>query len=123
MTHRILIADDEPAVLSTLQQELQSRGFLVMTATNGQAAFQTAKKNPPDLIILDVAMPMATGLKAYETLRKEPSTQRIPIIFLTGRPSAEVYPTVEQGSLVAHLKKPVDIDDLLSLIRQFLPQQ
>src|SRR5438445_12444535 len=114
MPHTILIADDDPEVLKIVKQELEGRGYRVFTANNGQAAIRFAQTQKPDLIVLDVAMPMTTGLKAFESLRQLPATQSIPVIFLTGVPSADVYPTVAQGTRVAHLKKPVDIMDLIS---------
>jgi len=122
MPHTILIAEDEPPILAMIQKELQSRGYMVLTANNGQTAISSAKKFKPDVIVLDVAMPMTSGLKAYESLRALPETSKIPVIFLTGLPSANVYPTVAHGVKVAHLKKPVDLDDLVSLIQQFLPK-
>src|SRR5438552_2063422 len=103
-----------------MQQELEDRGYRVFTANNGAAAIRLAQRQKPDLIVLDVAMPMTTGIKAFENLRQLPETLNIPVIFLTGVPSADIYPTVAQGSRVAHLKKPVDIVDLISLIQQFL---
>ena len=121
MSHLILIADDDPLVLKTVQQELEGKGYRVITANNGQGAIRLAQSQKPDLIVLDVAMPVTTGLKAYESLRTIPQTQKIPIIFLSGLPSSDVYPTVAQGVRVAHLKKPVDVEDLCSMIQQFLP--
>ena len=120
MSRTILIADDDAAVLKMLQEELESRGYLVLTTLNGLNAVRQAQKHQPDLIVLDVAMPMTNGLQAFEKLRTLPETKTTPVIFLTSVPSAEVYPTVAKGLHVAHLKKPVDIADLLSLIQQFL---
>jgi CheY-like chemotaxis protein len=123
MSYTLLLVEDEAPLLAMLQKDLQERGFMVLTASNGSAAIFVATQYKPDLIIMDVAMPMTNGLKAFEKIRANPETLRIPVIFLTGLPSKEVYPTVEQGSRVAHLKKPVDIDDLMSLINQFLPKK
>jgi CheY-like chemotaxis protein len=123
MPKTLLIADDDAVLLKTLQNELSARGYSVVTATNGLMAVQQAKKFKPHLIILDVAMPMTSGLKAYDSIRATPETRSTPVIFLSGLPSKDVYPTVEQGTRVAHLKKPVDFDDLLSVIQEFLPAQ
>ena len=120
MAYSILLADDEPQILKLVKEDLESRGYHVLTASDGQTAIQLATTQRPDLIVLDVAMPMATGLKAFESLRSLPATQVIPVIFMTGVPSAEVYPTVAQGTRVAHIKKPVDVVELASLIQQFL---
>lgn len=122
MAKSILLADDDPTVLKMIQQELEARGYKVSTAANGQTAIRMAQAQKPDLIVLDVAMPLATGITAFQTLRNAPDTRKIPIIFLTGMPSASIYPTVEKGSRVAHLKKPVDLVDLVSLIDRFLQE-
>src|SRR4051812_47501841 len=118
--HSILVADDEADVLEMIQQELTAAGYYVSTANNGQTAISMARKQKPDLIILDVAMPVFTGIKVYEHLRNAGETKGIPVIFLTGLPSSNVYPTVMEGTRVAYLKKPVDCSELLSLIAEFL---
>jgi CheY-like chemotaxis protein len=116
----ILIADDDPEFLSAVKKELESRSFQVVTASNGMVAVRQAQKLKPALIILDVAMPMTSGFQAFQTIRAVPELNKTPVIFLTGIPSAEVYPVLQQGANVAHLKKPVDLADLLSLIQQLL---
>src|SRR5436190_23873116 len=97
MSRTILIADDDAEVLKLLQEGLESQGFLVLATANGLNAVRQAQKHRPDLIVLDVAMPMTNGLQAFEKLRALPETQTTPVIFLTSLPSAEVYPTVAQG--------------------------
>jgi len=116
----ILIVDDDVEVLKLMRKELEAEGFRVIQASNGQTAIRIAEQQQPDLIVLDVAMPVSNGLTAFNAMRNMPKTQRIPVIFMTSLPSANVYPTVEAGSRVAHLKKPVDVVDLVSMVRQFL---
>jgi two-component system cell cycle response regulator len=120
MAKTLLIADDDVEMVRMLQKDLEQAGYAVWTANNGMAVLQMVKQQHFDLIILDVAMPISTGLQAFEMLRSFPDTERTPVIFLSGRPSAEVYPTVEKNARVAHMKKPIDLDDLLSVIRQFV---
>lgn len=120
MVRSILVADDDPVVLKMMAQELEGQGYRVLTAANGQTALRIAQTQKPDLIVLDVMMPVTSGINAFESIRKLPETQKIPVIFMTSVPSAQIYPTVEKGSRVAHLKKPVDLVDLVSIIRQFL---
>ena len=122
MAQTILVVDDDPDILKILKQELEANNYRVVTANNGSTAIRLALTQKPDLIVLDVAMPMTTGLKAFDSIRSNPQTQSIPVIFLTGLPSANVYPSVAKGTRVAHLKKPVDLVDLLSLIQQFLQE-
>lgn len=120
MGQTILTADDDPTILKLMKQELEERGYRVIQATNGQAALRMAESQKPDLILLDVAMPISTGISAFQGIRQSPTIKHIPVIFMTSVPSSTIYPTVEQGSRVAHVKKPVDIEDLASLIKQFL---
>ncbi|HEY9342016.1 MAG TPA: response regulator transcription factor [Hanamia sp.] len=79
----ILIADDEPDILEIISYNLQAEGYEVITAKNGNEAVELAKRNKPDLIILDVMMPGKTGFEVCKILRTLPSFQETVIIFLT----------------------------------------
>ncbi len=80
---KILIADDEPDILEILQFNLQSEGYEVVTAKNGDEAIELAKKHLPDLIILDIMMPGKNGIEACNILRTLPALKDTLIIFLT----------------------------------------
>ena len=80
---KILIADDEPDILEILQFNLQNEGYEVITAKNGDEAIEAAKKNQPNLIILDVMMPGKNGIEVCNTLRMQPAFQDTLIIFLS----------------------------------------
>ncbi len=120
MVYSILVVDDDEPVLRLLKEELEGHGYHVLTAGNGQTAMRLAQGQLPDLIVLDIAMPIASGLDVFHALRSRPETLRIPVIFMTGVPSANVQPVLAEGGRVAHLKKPIDTVELLSLIQQFL---
>jgi two-component system alkaline phosphatase synthesis response regulator PhoP len=79
----ILIADDEPDILEILNFNLESEGYEVIKATNGNEAVVLAKKNKPDLIILDVMMPGKTGFEVCKILRSNNEFEKTIIIFLT----------------------------------------
>jgi two-component system alkaline phosphatase synthesis response regulator PhoP len=79
----ILIADDEPDILEILNFNLESEGYEVIKATNGNEAVALAKKNKPDLIILDVMMPGKTGFEVCKILRSYNEFEKTIIIFLT----------------------------------------
>ena len=79
----ILIADDETDILEIISYNLQSEGYNVITARNGNQAIEQAKLNKPDLIILDVMMPGKTGLEVCRILRTQPAFENTIIIFLT----------------------------------------
>lgn len=82
---RILVAEDEPDVLSLISSNLQSAGFNVVKAENGLAALNQAKETLPSLIVLDLMLPELSGLEVCKLLKKEPQTSQIPIIMLTAK--------------------------------------
>jgi CheY-like chemotaxis protein len=116
----ILVVDDDPSIVHLLKEDLEIEGYKVIEAYDGQMALTQARSARPQLIILDVNMPLLGGLKALEYLREAPETQSIPVLFLTGEASANVAPHLTSEPRVAHVKKPIDLEDLNSLVRQLL---
>ena len=112
----ILIADDEPDILEIISFNLGSEGYEVVTATNGNEAFEKAKKHRPDLIILDVMMPGKTGIEVCRMLRTIPGFRDTLIIFLTALSdeSSEVK-GLESGA-DDYITKPVSPKILLSKV-------
>lgn len=82
-SRKILVADDEPDILEIVGFNLQAEGYEVFTAKNGDEAIDQAKKNNPDLIILDVMMPKKNGFEVCKILRLQPAFKDTLIIFLT----------------------------------------
>lgn len=121
-TPTILVVDDDPAIVNLLKESFTLEGYNVLCGFDGQMAVQMARKQHPDVIILDVSMPMTNGLKAFQFLRSNEDTRMIPVIFVSGELSKDIYPVVESGSRVAHLKKPMDLEHLNSMVRQFIQQ-
>jgi two-component system cell cycle response regulator len=119
----ILVVDDDQHLVEGLQDYLESNGYVVYTSSTGVQAYPLASARQPALIILDVDMPIMNGLKALERLRKEPDTKHIPIILMTGMPSGEISPAIQNMPLVSHVKKPVEPEDLLSLVRYYIPEE
>ncbi len=120
MPFTILVVDDDPSIVHLLKENLGQEGYQVLEGYDGQAALQLAKSSKPNLIIMDVNMPLINGLKALEFLRALPETKNIPILFLSGETSSLVMPALEKAPRVAHVKKPIDLDDLNSLVRQLI---
>ncbi len=83
IANKILIADDEPDILEIIQFNLQAEGYEVITAKNGDEAIEKAKKNEPDLIILDIMMPGKNGIEVCNLLRMMPAFKSTLIVFLT----------------------------------------
>jgi len=86
---RILVVDDEPDILSILVYQLSREGFRVSTAVNGQSAIAAAVDDPPDLLVLDLMLPVVDGYEVLETLRRHERTASVPILLLTARREEE----------------------------------
>ncbi len=114
----ILVAEDDRAVRDALVRALTLEGYGVVATTNGAEALDAVKERDPDVLLLDVSMPMVDGLTVARVLRAE--QHRIPILMLTAR--------TETGDRVAgldagaddYLPKPYDLDELLARVRALL---
>lgn len=82
---RILIADDEPDVLSLLALNLQRAGFEVLKAEDGEKALNLARTENPSMVVLDLMMPGLSGLEVAKQLKLQPATSRIPVLMLTAK--------------------------------------
>ena len=122
MNSTILVVDDDASIVHLLKENLEELGYRVLEGYDGQTALQLAKSATPNLIILDVNMPLINGLKALEFLRGLAETKNIPILFLTGETSSKLEPTLVAQPRVAHVKKPIDLDDLNSIVSQLLKE-
>lgn len=120
MAYTILIIDDDPQILTMLRMNFEDEGYRVLIGQDGQAAIQQARQYRPQLIIMDVNMPMYNGLKALEALRGLSETRLIPVILLTGAQSDTIYPSIEGVDRVTFVKKPVDLENINSLVRQII---
>ncbi len=116
MKQKILIADDERDIIDFLKYNLEKEGFEVLAAKNGVEAVTLAKKSP-NLILLDIMMPEMDGLEVVRTLKKNPATAKIPVIFLTAK-SAELDEVVglELGA-DDYIVKPVSVPKLIARIK------
>ncbi|HKC84223.1 MAG TPA: response regulator [bacterium] len=110
MTVRILVADDDPASAELLTYFLESKGFSVTTAPDGNQALEMGATGEFGLVILDVHMPMYDGVEVLEMLRKRHILHPIKVIALTGDLSESVRKALEGGRIDAFLTKPVDLD-------------
>jgi DNA-binding response OmpR family regulator len=118
--YQILLADDDPSIVRLLEEDLELEGHNVVCAYDGHMALRLSQQHHFDLIVLDVNMPLTNGLKVFEFLRATADTAKVPVIFVTGEPSGDVYPAIANAARVAHLKKPLDLESFNSLVRLFL---
>jgi CheY-like chemotaxis protein len=82
-TMKVLLIDDEAPIVAMYNEKLSKEGFNVLTAANGIIGIQIAKKERPDVILLDIIMPKLNGLDVLKELKNEPTTKDIPVYLLT----------------------------------------
>ncbi len=82
---RILVVDDESYILHILDFSLGAEGFEVVTAPNGEKAVEKARQLQPDLIVLDIMMPVLDGYETCRRLKQQPETREIPVLLLTAK--------------------------------------
>jgi len=117
---RILVADDEPALLRLLEFVLGRRGFIIQGVTNGNAAVEVLKAESPDLVILDVMMPGLDGYEVLTFIRETPRLEGLPVVMLTARAQLD---DIQRGLTLgadAYLAKPFDPEELLSVVESLI---
>jgi DNA-binding response OmpR family regulator len=114
---RILFIDDEPEILKAVKFYLEDEDFEVYTAEDGNKAVQLAETLQPDLIILDVMMPVIDGIQVCRQLRSRTRTRLIPIIFLTAREAIEDKIKGLEAGGVDYITKPFNNQELMARIR------
>ena len=120
MSERVLVADDDPDILTVVKINFELDGFEVETAVDGEDALQKATSNPPEVIVLDIMMPRMDGLTALHRLRSQASTANIPIILLTARGLPEDRVRGLELGADDYITKPFDITELAARIRAVL---
>ncbi|HKW60669.1 MAG TPA: response regulator [Candidatus Dormibacteraeota bacterium] len=108
-TGRVLVADDDPASAELLTYFLESKGFSVATAPDGNQAVEMGSSGEFDVVILDVHMPLYDGVEVLDLLRKRHVLRPIKVIALTADLSEPVRSALEGGRIDAYMTKPVDL--------------
>jgi twitching motility two-component system response regulator PilH len=117
---RILIVDDSPSQLMGIRRIVESLGHEALTAEDGAAGVEAAKRELPDLILMDVVMPNLNGFQATRSITREPSTKHIPVILVTTKDQdTDRVWGMRQGAK-AYLTKPFGEDELAELIAKYL---
>ena len=117
---KILIVDDEPNIVMSLEYTFKKNNFEVFIARDGQEALDTLQIHHPDIIILDVMMPMVDGFSTLEQIKKNPELENCKVIFLTAKNKEK---DIEKGlSLGANLyiTKPFSLKKLVDQVQELL---
>ncbi len=117
---KILLVDDDPALLELVGTKLGMHGYEVLRATNGLEAVRLARNETPDLIIMDLLMPLMGGAGAVIALKEDKGTKKIPIFFLTGADLSEDDLMRERIGVDVIFRKPFSLKELLEKIREVL---
>jgi CheY-like chemotaxis protein len=117
---RILVADDEPHIRKLVTFTLKTKGYEVLEAADGGEALEAARTGAPDLILLDVMMPVMTGYDVLDRLKADPATADIPVIILSAKSqAAEVQEGLARGAL-EYISKPFTPKELAQRVADML---
>ena len=116
----ILVADDESHILHVVSLKLRNAGYTVVTARDGQEAFELAHQQHPDLLITDYHMPQLSGIELCQKLKQDPATSTIPAIMLTARGYQLEPGDTEKSGILRMLSKPFSPRHLLSTVNEVL---
>ncbi|MCK9572499.1 MAG: response regulator [Candidatus Omnitrophica bacterium] len=119
MGKKILIVDDEPDLLRVACFRLEKSGYQVITAINGQQALELVNKEFPDLVLLDVRLPLLEGPDVCLRLKKDEKLKDIPVILFTAS-TQDIKEKVKQCGAQGYLFKPFSADELLNKVKEFV---
>ncbi|HEY1554600.1 MAG TPA: response regulator [Kofleriaceae bacterium] len=116
----ILVVDDDPEIVTMLSSRLQKRGYKISTAEDGHRALELAKRERPDLVLLDVMMPGKSGWEVARALKQDPVTQDVKIIMVSaiGEKTNEITAPIYGAD--AHIDKPFEFEALERVIGRLL---
>lgn len=120
MTHKILIVDDEPNIVMSLEFLLKKEGFVTETAGDGDLALDKVRSFAPDLMLLDVMMPNKSGFEVCEILRADTALRQPRIIMLTAKGRETEQAKGLALGADAYMLKPFSTKDLVAKIREIL---
>ncbi len=120
MGTKILLVEDNPLNLDMLKRRLERKGFTVLTAMDGQKGIELAHSEKPDLILMDMSLPIIDGWEATKQLKADPKTNSIPIIALTAHAMVGDQVKAEEAGCNEYDTKPVDLPRLLTKMAKFI---
>ncbi|MBI3948332.1 MAG: response regulator [Armatimonadetes bacterium] len=117
---KILVADDQPAILRLVEVILKNEGWEVITAADGREALEKALAEKPDLVLLDIMMPIMDGIEALRQLGSHRETRRIPVVMLTAKSDYATVTGARESGVREYIVKPVDPKRLVATVRKVL---
>jgi len=117
---RILLVEDNEMNRDMLSRRLIRKGYEVSMAEDGKQAIDAARHNPPDIILMDMSLPVVDGWEATRLLKQSPDTARIPVVALTAHALSDDREKAARAGCDAYETKPVDLPRLLETIERLL---
>jgi DNA-binding response OmpR family regulator len=117
---KVLIADDDQDILTTLEMRLKANQIQVVTAQDCNQAIKLAYAEQPDLILMDIKMPTIGGVAAFDNMKMYARTKNIPVIFITAFPGEEVRNKAMELGAADFIAKPFDSEELVAKIKKVL---
>jgi len=116
----ILVADDDPDILSIVSMSLETQGYTVYKATNGREAVDLAKQHHPDLVLMDMMMPIVSGYEAVIELKADAATRDITIVGLSAKAMATDMERATDVGIDGYITKPFRIAQVLTVVESYL---
>jgi two-component system KDP operon response regulator KdpE len=125
---KILIVDDDAIILRTLTTKLSAHGYEILTASDGSASVSIARQAKPDLIVLDINLPVDLSMdwdafKIMEWLKRMEGSAKIPVIIISGGDAKKASQLSQAAGALAFFHKPINHDELIALLRKTLGEQ
>ena len=120
MAKAILVADDDPDILSIVSMSLETQGYTVYKAVNGREAVDLAKQHHPDLVLMDMMMPIVSGYEAVIELKADASTRDITIVGLSAKAMATDMERATDVGIDGYITKPFRIAQVLTVVASYL---
>jgi CheY-like chemotaxis protein len=120
---RILIVEDQALISNMLKMRLEANNYEVITAGDGEEGLEKARKENPNLIILDIMLPKMNGYKVCQLLKADPKYNTIPIIISSGRTPQEIRKVGKEMGADAFVSKPFEAEELLSKMKELLEKK
>lgn len=120
MPKRILVVDDEPQLVEVVKMRLEANGYQIITAYDGQEALEKARKERPDLIILDLMLPKVDGYKVCRMLKFDEKYKNIPVILFSARAQDSDQKLGLEVGADAYIIKPFEPVALLAKIKELI---
>jgi DNA-binding response OmpR family regulator len=119
---KILVVDDEVDLVRTIQFSLELEGYKVLVSYNGEDALAQARKENPDLILLDIMLPKLDGYKVCRFLKFDEQYKHIPILMMTAKTQEKDKLMGKETGANEYITKPFDMDELMEKVKRYLNQ-